>query len=70
MVLCNRNGRTIYGICAWASSILAEIIMSELMPFVGNISLKTSRPSARTDVMEENILLQVSFVRFHCLRIN
>lgn len=58
MVLCNRNERKIYGICACASCIFVEIIV--LLTFAGKLSLKISRPSSKTGVIEEKPLTRSS----------
>ena len=53
MKLCKQNERMIYGmICVCASSIAVEIV-SELVNFTENVSLKISRLSTKTGVTEK-----------------
>lgn len=55
IALRNRNEGMVYRICACKSSIVLEIVVSELMTFTGNFSLKIPRSSEKTGVIEQKL---------------
>ena len=54
----------VYRICACKSSIVLEIVVSELMTFTGNFSLKIPRSSEKTGVIEQKLPLILP-LKFH-----